>query len=136
MLPLKELHEVMAGFVDGDVDGAMVMTLKGSVLMSAGFETVDPKVTGAISANIWNYFGDATTPDLGNLQTLVFDCDDGLLALATVCATACFACVYSAKRSDPSALMTRLAALKTRLAEVPGVRALAADDNQTSDDGR
>ena len=113
---------MMEEFVDKKiVDGSMLMTLKGSVLMIAGFDGKDPKVTGAVSATIWNYVSDAATknPDIGDLQTVVFDCDDGLLALTV--ATACFACLYSASKSDPAALTSRLSALKTRLNDVPGM---------------
>lgn len=65
MIRARELYSLLDQVVDREtVDGAIILTNKGSILTTAGFD--EPKVVAAITANIWQHLSCA-----GDLQTAV-----------------------------------------------------------------
>lgn len=108
---------MMEKIVDGEtIDGAMVLTEKGSILTAWGFDDLSPKVVSAISANIWSHF-----EYLGKLQTLLFEAEKGLLALANLSESACFVALYT-RRKDHGRLLQRLDETRIRICADPVAR--------------
>ncbi|KAJ8600077.1 hypothetical protein CTAYLR_001892 [Chrysophaeum taylorii] len=110
MIRGRELYGIIEQAVDREeVDGAIVVTTKGSILTTAGFE--EPKVVSAISANIWSHF--RVVGDLGDLETVVFDAEQGVLAVGGL--PEYLVGLYSKKRAQPGLLLARLEALRSQL---------------------
>eukprot|EP00631_Chrysoreinhardia_giraudii_P006475 CAMPEP_0197416024 /NCGR_PEP_ID=MMETSP1170-20131217/2428_1 /TAXON_ID=54406 /ORGANISM="Sarcinochrysis sp, Strain CCMP770" /LENGTH=145 /DNA_ID=CAMNT_0042942889 /DNA_START=42 /DNA_END=479 /DNA_ORIENTATION=+ len=115
MIQGRELHGLMEQTVDREViDGAMVLTTKGSILTTAGFENVEAKVISAISANIWSHFLYLPTKnrEMGDLRTLVFRAEYGVVGVAEV-GPEYIVGLYS--RRQAADFVARLAALRTQL---------------------
>ena len=72
MIRSKDLHVLLREVVEHHSGGAMLISNKGAILASAGFEQQEPKVVSAISAHIWAHVALVPTqyPAVGDLRTL------------------------------------------------------------------
>lgn len=99
------------------IDGAMVLTDKGCIMTSWGFDSLSPKVVSAICANVWSHF-----QHVGKLQTLLFQAEQGHLAVANLLNTDCFVALYTRQTKDPAWLLQRLGQVVTEIANDPIAR--------------
>ena len=72
MIRSKELHSELREVVADGVGGAMLISSKGAILASAGFEHFEPKIVSAISAHVWAHVALVPTkyPQVGDLRTM------------------------------------------------------------------
>lgn len=124
MLRTRELHALLQDVVDAPgecaVDGALLLTEKGSVIATAGFVSVPSKVVSALSANLWSHLDAVASRNghFGELQTTIVDAAAGVLVLASLFDDGShFVCLFSADRAAPGFLLARLKALRDSLSE-------------------
>ena len=53
MIRSKELHVMLREVVADGGGGAMLISCKGAILASAGFDQAEPKIVSAIAAHVW-----------------------------------------------------------------------------------
>mmetsp|Transcript_26710 Transcript_26710/g.86524 ORF Transcript_26710/g.86524 Transcript_26710/m.86524 type:complete len:158 (+) Transcript_26710:118-591(+) len=124
MIRSKELHVMLREVVADGGGGAMLISCKGAILASAGFDQAEPKIVSAIAAHVWAHVALVPTkyPQVGDLRTMLFDVEGGTLVLGELLEASHFVCLYSKKEyGEPlSDLFARLAALQQKLAEMCG----------------
>ena len=72
MIRSKELHVMLREVVADGGGGAMLISCKGAILASAGFDQAEPKIVSAIAAHVWAHVALVPTkyPQVGDLRTM------------------------------------------------------------------
>ena len=72
MIRSKELHVMLREVVADGGGGAMLISCKGAILASAGFDQAEPKIVSAIAAHVWAHVALVPTkyPQVGALRTM------------------------------------------------------------------